>query len=147
LAVSKVSRQCGALVDLPFGPTIFDCYVSAFIKSCFAKASAKCSKAGREALWRFAAQISDDRQSGLLRSRCERPCARSADERDEFTPLHYSHPPDADEGIVTIGSAVLKEPADVRFVSKADICGATRHVRFTPERGHSLLASAAGTSG
>ena len=25
-----------------------------------------------------------------------------------------------------------KEPADVRFGSKADMCGAKRHVRFTP---------------
>jgi hypothetical protein len=30
---------------------------------------------------------------------------------------------------------VLK-PADVRFGSKADICSAPTHVRFTPESGH-----------
>ena len=29
--------------------------------------------------------------------------------------------------------------ADVRFGSKADICNANRHVRFTPESGHSWL--------
>jgi hypothetical protein len=27
--------------------------------------------------------------------------------------------------------------ADVRFGSKADMCSAKRHVRFTPESGHS----------
>ena len=27
-------------------------------------------------------------------------------------------------------------PADVRFGSKADMCSAKRHVRFTPESGH-----------
>src|SRR5262249_29829541 len=29
-----------------------------------------------------------------------------------------------------------KDPADVRFGSKADICSAIGHVRFTPESGH-----------
>ena len=29
--------------------------------------------------------------------------------------------------------------ADVRFGSKADICSATRHVRFTPKSGHKAL--------
>ncbi|MGB8048532.1 MAG: hypothetical protein WCF53_11630, partial [Pseudolabrys sp.] len=29
---------------------------------------------------------------------------------------------------------------NVRFGSKVDICGAKRHVRFTPESGHSTLS-------
>src|SRR5215470_20265566 len=32
---------------------------------------------------------------------------------------------------------LVKGPHDVRFGSKADICNAKRHVRFTPESGHS----------
>jgi hypothetical protein len=30
----------------------------------------------------------------------------------------------------------LEGPIDVRFGSKADICNANRHVRFTPNSGH-----------
>ena len=33
-------------------------------------------------------------------------------------------------------TGVLKGLADVRFGSKADICSAKRHVRFTPNSGH-----------
>jgi hypothetical protein len=39
-------------------------------------------------------------------------------------------------GIVTAQIAKLEGPTDVRFGSKADICSAIRHVRFTPESGH-----------
>jgi hypothetical protein len=37
-----------------------------------------------------------------------------------------------EEGIVAVHTRLGKGPLDVRFGSKADICGATRHVRFTP---------------
>jgi hypothetical protein len=41
--------------------------------------------------------------------------------------------------MVEVQATVLEgvECRDVRFGSKADICGAPRHVRFTPESGHS----------
>jgi hypothetical protein len=37
---------------------------------------------------------------------------------------------------VTIISSALEGVIDVRFGSKADICGAKRYVRFTPNSGH-----------
>ena len=37
---------------------------------------------------------------------------------------------------------ILKEARDVRFGSKADMCSARRHVRFTPESGHVQCNSA-----
>src|SRR5262249_45299963 len=36
---------------------------------------------------------------------------------------------------------LVKGPHDVRFGSKADICNAKRHVRFTPESGHVQCSS------
>src|SRR5262249_36559018 len=81
----------------------------------------------------------------------------------EFTPLHCL--PEVDEGIVTIGVAVLKGLADVRFTPnsdresghpqtvmsalppKADMCSASGYVRFGPEADiaatYSITSSAA----
>ena len=39
-------------------------------------------------------------------------------------------------GIVASETKVMEELFDVRFGSKADMCSAKRHVRFTPESGH-----------
>jgi len=38
--------------------------------------------------------------------------------------------------MVTAQATALEGPANVRFGSKADMCSAKRHVRFTPESGH-----------
>jgi hypothetical protein len=43
--------------------------------------------------------------------------------------------------MVAILTRIGKGVANVRFGSKADICGAQSHVRFTPQSGH--LAHAA----
>ena len=39
------------------------------------------------------------------------------------------------------GSSWTQVQSDVRFGSKADMCGAERHVRFTPESGHAAIHS------
>src|SRR5262245_60674069 len=40
--------------------------------------------------------------------------------------------PRGSQGIVAAETYTGKDPANVRFGSKADICGANSHVRFTP---------------
>ena len=56
--------------------------------------------------------------------------------------------PSCDPGFLAMGAAeviavfsahttINLPPADARFGSKADICAAKRHVRFTPKSGHS----------
>jgi hypothetical protein len=40
------------------------------------------------------------------------------------------------DGCPPVVACRTKMPAYVRFGSEADICGAKRHVRFTPESGH-----------
>ena len=85
-----------------------------------------------------------DRFFCLLRNRDERPhdCP-TAEKRDELAPLHVSRgltlfsplkPAICDlsgEGHPT--ERLFLGRRNVRFGSKADICAATSHVRFTPE--------------
>ena len=44
--------------------------------------------------------------------------------------------PDIVSAEVTNLKRVAMSPLNVRFGSKADMCAAKRHVRFTPESGH-----------
>jgi hypothetical protein len=41
------------------------------------------------------------------------------------------------QSIVTVQTRLVKGRPDVRFGSKADMCSAQAHVRFTPKSGHS----------
>ena len=45
-------------------------------------------------------------------------------------------PQGSERGIVAVQPSALERGADVRFGSKADICSAKGHVRFTPKSGH-----------
>jgi len=45
-------------------------------------------------------------------------------------------PPKSVEDIVAVQVRLVKALRNVRFGSKADMCSANRHVRFTPESGH-----------
>jgi len=65
----------------------------------------------------------------LLPMSSKGPCRRTSNKRDELSPLHLSLGHESVPG----GSGLRKEWGNVRFGSKADICGAARHVRFTPQ--------------
>ncbi len=68
-------------------------------------------------------------------ARCEWPRSRTAKNCDELAPSHC-----LPRGSGTASyrfKATLGKGANVRFGSKADMCNAINHVRFTPERGHS----------
>src|SRR5262249_13939827 len=80
------------------------------------------------------AEKSDHGQGWLLCARSKRPGSRcTAEKRDELAPPHCFP---RGQGIVPAQTRSGKGPAHVRFGSKADICGAKEHVRFTPESGH-----------
>src|SRR5262249_54893844 len=75
-----------------------------------------------------------------LRARCERPRSRVANNHlDGIAPSHCL-PRGSRQGIVSAqtntlergGHALRGRRADVRFGSKADMCGATWDVRYTP---------------
>src|SRR5262249_23586893 len=78
----------------------------------------------------LAAEQTDHRHSGLLRPRRERPCRRTAEECDELAPPHRRTR--GFRQAIVPDQATIREAADVRFGSKADMCGATRDVRFGP---------------
>src|SRR5262245_56497628 len=79
----------------------------------------------------LAAEQTDHRHSGLLRPRRERPCRRTAEECDELAPPHRR--PRGFRQAIVPDQATIREAADVRFGSKADMCAAKRDVRFTPD--------------
>src|SRR5262249_35817051 len=72
----------------------------------------------------------------LLRARGKRPRDRSATHYfDEITPSHCLSR-GSGQGIVSAQNNTGNGATHVRFGSKADICTAAAHVRFTPESGH-----------
>jgi hypothetical protein len=66
-----------------------------------------------------------------LGMRGKRPRRRATQQSDEVAPSHC-RPEGLGRDIVTVKTGSLKGATDVRFGSKADICGATSHVRFAP---------------
>src|SRR5262249_27707851 len=78
----------------------------------------------------LAAEQTDHRHSGLLRLCRERPCRRTAEECDELAPPHRR--PRGFRQAIVPDQATIREAADVRFGSLADICSAKGYVRFTP---------------
>src|SRR5262249_37101928 len=56
---------------------------------------------------------------------------RTSEKRDELAPPHY-RPRSRKTGIVAAQTCTGKGPTYVGFGSKADICTAPAHVRFTP---------------
>ena len=98
----------------------------------------------------------DHRHRRLLRARRKRPRRRRATEkRDELAPLHVF--PLGTRRVQYVKPSTLRPGgewemahnrhqnlirADVRFGSKADICNAKKHVRFTPNSGHVQCNSA-----
>src|SRR5262249_17968915 len=75
---------------------------------------------------------------GRLCIRCDWPGRRPAKDAQKFPSPHRR--PRCFTSIVPIRTCDL-EGVDVRFGSKADICSAKRHVRFTPESGHMRCSS------
>src|SRR5262245_31396018 len=72
----------------------------------------------------------------LLCARCKRPDRHcTAEKRYELAPSHW-----LPRGLGQSHRIKLNQHTEigphVRFWSKADICSAKRHVRFTPESGH-----------
>src|SRR5262249_31869940 len=71
-------------------------------------------------------------------------CARAANGQAAATPprrvmtsrRRIASPGAQDKASYRLRLAHRKEPTDVRFGSKADMCSAKRHVRFTPKSGH-----------
>src|SRR5262245_19684915 len=75
----------------------------------------------------------------LTRSFC---CARAVTDQAVAAPPRtnsrrlIAFPEAQDKAPCQLKLAHWKGPADVRFGSLADMCGAIGHVRFTPESGH-----------
>src|SRR5262245_38754234 len=73
----------------------------------------------------------------LLRNGCWRPRCCGTNKGDELAPPHCRPQASEDCQSYQLKVALWKGPTgdtnDVRFGSKADICSAKRHVRFTPE--------------
>ena len=67
-----------------------------------------------------------------------RKCRRTNNEIDELAPPHTRS---RFWGIVATQMAILEGLGHVRFGSKADMCSALAHVRFTPESGHVRMSA------
>ena len=138
-AANQIGGERRQSIILALRPAVFDRHVPALDSAGFVQALAECSEPLRERPRRHPAEEPNHRHRRLLRARGERPPGRrAAEKRDELAPSHCL-PRGSGQGIVpaqtsTRGSEV--RPADVRFGSKADICGAKSHVRFTPESRH-----------
>src|SRR5262249_4613027 len=80
---------------------------------------------------------------GLLRPRGKRPCSQGAKRGDELAPPHVLLTLRLKMTAYYIEWKLLcvtaKLGANVRFGSKADICSAKQHVRFTPKSGRSAV--------
>src|SRR5262249_10104560 len=90
LAVNQFGRQGRQPIVLIFGPTRFDCDVSALNKASLAQASKECRYRRRPLSSRCTAKEPDHRHRGLLRARRERPRRRATEQPDELAPPYHS---------------------------------------------------------
>src|SRR5262249_42201520 len=138
MAAHEFCRQCGKPIIATLCPAVFNREVLAFDVAGFLQTLPECGNEVRIRSGRSAVKITDHRRR-LLRACGERPHrnCRSADKRNEF-PSSHGPPREAEDYILPYrrlrAGCATQQIAwlDVRFGSKADICSAKRHVRFTP---------------
>src|SRR5215475_3600327 len=86
-------------------------------------------------LWRSGIQKADNWGCALLRARNDRPsCSRTSDQFYEVAPPHRRLDAQCDAWY-PVSTFIYRgdcEPSNVCFGSKADMCTAPAHVRFTP---------------
>jgi hypothetical protein len=119
-----------------FGLTILDCEVLTVDEARVFQALQKRPRPIGVQLGCTRPEKADNRHRRLLRARRQRERGRRSGQPNEISPPHGNRP----RGLnlpYRIGSTcplegVSLQSADVRFGSKADICSAPTHVRFTP---------------
>src|SRR5262249_26121251 len=88
LPPNQVGRERRQSIVLKFCPAVFDREISPFDKAAFVQASDERFRHICRFPRRSCAEVTNRRDSRLLRMRGERPRGRTADERDEIPPPH-----------------------------------------------------------
>jgi hypothetical protein len=127
LSADQIGHQCRHALIATREPMVFDRHVLALAVASFAEAFAKCGRTRHRSIGCPNVDKSNYRQCCLLRARHEWPRAYGAPEKaDEVAPPHFAFSEASGRSIVAL------QHRNVRFGSKADICGAQSHVRFAP---------------
>src|SRR5262245_43619230 len=93
LTSNEISCERRQPIQLSLRPVIFDRDVLTIHVTGLVQATAESRHLWSERLRRLPVQESDHRHCRLLRARRERPCRRTAEQRDERAPLHCLMPP------------------------------------------------------
>jgi hypothetical protein len=126
LTTDQICRQLWKPIDVTVRPAILDGDILPLDETRFFQALPECDDEVRRVGGRCDPQEADHRHGCLLGACDARPSRRrAAEKRDEIAPSHCL-PQGPGQGTVS------GRFSDVRFGSKADICAAKTHVRFTP---------------
>ena len=137
LTVYQIGRHGRQPIAATLRPPVFDNYVTAINVTGFAQPFEKGRGLSRVTLGRSEVEKTNNRHRRLLRTCRKRPRRRRTKKRDELASPHCL-PPRLRHVTVAIYTGTREGVGlgDVRFGSKADMCGAIRYVRFAPNSGH-----------
>src|SRR5262245_43571449 len=130
LSANQISQQSWKTIVLALQPVVLDADVLSFDVAGFVEGFAERSHITRVGFGRPVSDKRDHRQRWLLRTRYDRPRRYCTTNKTYERASPHSRPEARHVMVANCDNA--REGVDVRFGSKADICSAATHVRFTP---------------